>query len=188
LEEAVDAREDASDSYPASKPKAAEAEDVLTNSAPSRQRRTAILTSQPASAQSSNSANNNGMPLVVVVPPTSPSPPPTSVLHNAEQDASASDLIAIRSLPGLPSPKYTEFPEDAVYGGRRFPEDVDCDEEEEGQRVSPPPMYAPALEDNKQQQQQQQQTFRGSEVKGLGLDTKGAQTYWSPVSDGIYVA
>ncbi|KIO15926.1 hypothetical protein M407DRAFT_199840, partial [Tulasnella calospora MUT 4182] len=183
LEEAVDAREDASDSYPASKPKAAEAEDVLTNNAPSRQRRTAILTSQSASAQSSSA--NNGMPLVVVVPPTSPSPPPSSVL--AEQDASASDLIAIRSLPGLPSPKYTEFPEDAVYSGRRFPEDVDCDEDEERDRVSPPPMYAPAIEDNKQQQQQQQ-TFRGGEVKGLGLDTKGAQTYWSPVSDGIYVA
>ncbi|KAG9046920.1 hypothetical protein FS837_003425 [Tulasnella sp. UAMH 9824] len=176
LEEAVDALEDASDSYPASKPKAAEAEDVLSN-APSRQRRTAILTSQSASAQPSSS---NGVPLVVVVP----SSPPTSVLHNAEQDASASDLIAIRSLPGLPSPKYTEFPEE-VYSGRRFPEDVDCDEDEEGQRVSPPPMYAPTLEDAPSDSTKQ---FRGGEVKGLGLDTKGAQTYWSPVSDGIYVS
>lgn len=178
---------DASTSYPTSKPKAAEAEDVLSN-APSRQRRTAILTPQ------SSPPSNSNVPLVVVVSPTSP--PTSAVLHNAEQDASSSDLIAIRSLPGLPSPKYTEFPEDvyAGAGGRRgFPEDVDCDEDEEGQRVSPPPMYAPSLEgsgqaENKdQQQQQQQQSFRGGEVKGLGLDTKGASAYWPLASDGIYV-
>ncbi|KAG8917519.1 hypothetical protein FRC01_002397, partial [Tulasnella sp. 417] len=138
LEEAVDAREDASDLYSASKPKAAEAEDVLSN-APSRQRRTAILTSQPAAAQSSSS---NGVPLVVVVPP---SQPPSSVL--SEQDASASDLISIRPMPSMPSPKYTEFPEEVYSNGRMFPEDVDCDEDEEVPRISPPPMYAASLEE-----------------------------------------
>lgn len=114
-------------------------------------------------------------------------PPSPSALPTLQQTTEDSDLIAIRTLPSLPSPRYTEFPEDVSDDD----DDMDEDSDEDGSmRVSPPPMYAPSLES--QQQQVVVAGFKG-DVKGLELQTAemseaGQQTYWPHVSDGIYVA
>ncbi|KAG8897693.1 hypothetical protein FRB99_007982 [Tulasnella sp. 403] len=187
----------------AAKPKAAEAEDVLSASQQSRPRRSALLTTPPLSASSSPASSPPSSPVPAPLSLSSARPPLSSIQASAEEE---SNMITIHSMPTLPSPKYTEFPEDdiAADGGiqkRRlgmvitfpgaddsddFPTDVDAELDDKS--GSPPPSYVPVDVGHSDH------TFRDvknteSPVKGLELETHSGEitTYWSRASDGIYV-
>lgn len=112
-------------------------------------------------------------------------------------------MIAIRSLPSLPSPKYTERDENEgetkrfgmmFSNDKSFPEDVDSDMDDD-KSVSPPPQYAamlevtgvPSFRDVKGKTEEHDvSVVRGLE---LGLDAReiNATAFWPHVTEGIYV-